>query len=1291
LLRIQNLGIKYNYTTTVDINPFSGNLTNELNLLLPHTGEGNVTIPLMVSCATGGIVNISNIFIDYFIPPVTNDALYLVNGRGIDGKICYSQYEDYVIRANVSSRNGYHDISNVTLTLAAGTHDIAMMWNRTSDTFTEVFDPNDYMGLVPTSCSSSTDLDTKWSLEFVVDLRWSYPDEVLTTCQLNTSSNSFFPIENQFTEIFRVENDLNFVGTLSSIAAVQGTLNTGDWVLGNETVNWTGLTVVYQGTPNLYPADGYFNVTIMNDTGFAWVDTASTGAQFDIETQVDPKTDHSDLHSIDITEIPGGGLDISTMTFEIKVDATAPVPPLGIICHADGPGIGSSEWDKDTSVYVSWSGGPWQDTQSGKADDAMAYNDPFPITYSNPGDPAIGQEGVSNFYVRARDNVGNWGVAGMASIFIDLTPIVFTNPVPDPLVWHTVDDVDVGVTLTDTGGSGVAANTIQYRYTGDGLLDNEVWSNYQGAVSSESVIATQLIDFGYDGGKLVQWRAKDVANANSTDVTPFIVSPPYPLRIDTTIPTIDFVSPFDWQQDTSVTLRLYINDTGGSFIDKSTIEYIISTTGPDGFGTTWTSLGETGDEEAAFVEIEETFVEGDSNYIKWRASDVATNEKESEPLQIKVDTREPSYSDVIPSADIWQLDRDITVSITLHENTSGLDYTTMEYRMTKTGETGFTPWESIPLDAIDTENTIDLRLSFAEGVDNAIQWRVTDVAGNTLETSPFQIKVDTTRVAFDMPLPSSEQWQTTHDVECSVTISDDGSGVDVSTIQYSMSTSGLSGFSDWENAQLTLANANEITATLMVKFTDGTDNYIQWRATDVAGNDLEVSQIYKVKVDTTPMTFSDPLPDPTKIHISQSQVVGISIKDSGSGVAPETIHYSFSYGGEGNWGEWILAGITTVAEPSSVDVTKALDLPPARDTYIRWKATDLAGNEMVSDPFNIQIDAYPVAVIASPDEGEQFNTSSLVMFDGTTSYDPDGDELSYSWNIEGKLQTTATYETTLSLGQQSIVLTITDPHGLTSFARVNITIVTIEIPEPPTNGTGDTGGGGDGGGDPGDGGDGTADTDKGEGDGDNYLWWLILLAVIAVICILIVLLIVKKKKESEKPPEPPVPGVVPAVQPGAPTGYAVQYPGAPQAAGPSTAGPSGAAYQLPSSTYAAVGEPVMALPPASTPPIQDAHSDTSVADLIRPLEPEPTAAAGASPAPGQEGLEAQTVEPVEAEWVHPGAGTVPQQPVAAPSPPPTAPSPSEAAPPPSPPTPASNTPATNPDEAMKNIFGDFED
>ncbi|WP_455392305.1 hypothetical protein, partial [[Eubacterium] cellulosolvens] len=949
ILQLRNVDIEYNYTPTVNINPHSGDLTNELNQLLPHKGTGNMTIPIKIFCGNGGIINISDLFIEYYIPPITNEDITLLNGHGPEGKICYAGYQTYNIRANMSSRLGYDYVSNVTLILAPGSYDITLSWNKSTDNFIELSDPYDFITLVPNSCISITDYISRWSLVFAIDVHWSYPDELLTTCILNSSSGSFY-IENDFDEIYRIENDLEFSGYIQAVASTQGPLLPGSWVKGAEKIRWSGLTVVYENTTNIYPPNGAFNVTVTNDTNFSWVNTSSSGSPFNLETCVDTITDFSDIHHIDITEIPGTGQDISNITFEIKVDATPPLPPLNVLCHSDGPGEGSAEFDNDGIVYVTWSGGPWQDAESGKYADAMAYNDPSPTSHSVSGDSVLGEEGLATVYVRSIDNVGNWGTSGFASIFIDLTPLVYSNSFPEPFVWQTSKRVEVGVTITDTGSSGVCGSEIQYRYTSDGVLDDEVWFNYPITSSGEIINASTIINFGSDGTKLAQWRAKDMANIESTQSTPYITSPKYSLKIDSTPPTIEFAYPHFWQKSNEVEMKVYINDTGGSGLDILNVEYALSSDNGITF-TPWqkaTVNTHEGDQNKTELTLTEVFVEGIENRIKLHARDLAGNEVVTEPIEIQVDTTPPTYYDIVPSQNHWQRHNTIKVGITFRDNLSSLEPTSLEYRVIRNtyNHEPIGNWESTDEYMFDYEGELTTRLdlTFEDGEDNAIKWRIRDIAGNILETEPFQIKIDTVPLTFGPNIPDPETWQRSQYVNCRILIQDiGGSGVDANSIQYRISTTGKSGYGEWLEIK-NLENEEKINASVTVEFPEGVSNYIQWRARDVAGNKYKESPIYQIKVDSEPVTFSEPIPNPIRVLTSNTHLIGITITDKRSGVDSTKIFYSFSYDNKKSWSAWepfdALDAASFKSNQVSGQVSGMTVLPASRSTFIKWLAYD---------------------------------------------------------------------------------------------------------------------------------------------------------------------------------------------------------------------------------------------------------------------------------------------------------------------------------------------------------------
>ena len=89
------MDIQYALTQTAILNPHNFTLANELNELVPDTGEGNISIPLKIISGSAGALNITDIFIDYTMPALTNDVLVLLDGHG-PNNICYVDYENYI-------------------------------------------------------------------------------------------------------------------------------------------------------------------------------------------------------------------------------------------------------------------------------------------------------------------------------------------------------------------------------------------------------------------------------------------------------------------------------------------------------------------------------------------------------------------------------------------------------------------------------------------------------------------------------------------------------------------------------------------------------------------------------------------------------------------------------------------------------------------------------------------------------------------------------------------------------------------------------------------------------------------------------------------------------------------------------------------------------------------------------------------------------------------------------------------------------------------------------------------
>ncbi len=109
------------------------------------------------------------------------------------------------------------------------------------------------------------------------------------------------------------------------------------------------------------------------------------------------------------------------------------------------------------------------------------------------------------------------------------------------------------------------------------------------------------------------------------------------------------------------------------------------------------------------------------------------------------------------------------------------------------------------------------------------------------------MRIDVSNIVFIEPKPSPTEFQSTLNVTCGITIQDKLSGVNASSIEFSTSTTGIWGYGDWQSANK-INNNNHINCSVTPTFKEGTENYIRWRAKDVAGNGYHVSDNYQIKI-----------------------------------------------------------------------------------------------------------------------------------------------------------------------------------------------------------------------------------------------------------------------------------------------------------------------------------------------------------------------------------------------------------------------------------------------------------
>jgi hypothetical protein len=216
----------------------------------------------------------------------------------------YSHLCSYTFKVNVVDTKSLFDLEYVKLNLDPLGSDIQLFWNRSLDDFYKINDPFNYIILEPSS-KAYNDAWNKWTIDFNVTFNWTYPDEKLHDIQAYAASSYLSPSWLNSTKMYKVENDLIFNGSLIVNGEDGRAIPKSGLVRGGEVLNWTGLLTTYEGSPNVYPPKGVYNVTVWEEGGNSWSDSPEEREWFRITTSTPKLTDiNGNIHTINITGIP---------------------------------------------------------------------------------------------------------------------------------------------------------------------------------------------------------------------------------------------------------------------------------------------------------------------------------------------------------------------------------------------------------------------------------------------------------------------------------------------------------------------------------------------------------------------------------------------------------------------------------------------------------------------------------------------------------------------------------------------------------------------------------------------------------------------------------------------------------------------------------------------------------------------------------------------------------------------------------------------------------------------------
>ncbi len=605
------------------------------------------------------------------IAPMRVKSARITDGRGEGGRVIYAGGGAFTFEVNVTDPQGRGDLDEVTMVIDPDGYAAGVTYSASLKTFSEVpgTDPDKLVTL-----SSDPDTDAlqvgghSATVLFRIALDWGFGGEGLLDVEVTASGITAPTANRRFSGVFQVNEELEFTGNITVWGDRQGRLAPGDWVAADEQITVMDFMVVYRDSDGLQPGDELYSVAVTDQDGRSRTnDTNPPGPMSIAIPAVNTTTDQGRI-SLRIQGIPPE-CDVSNWSFRVNVDADPPPAPPLITFHPDSLLEDANAHDDDSELFAAWD--PSVDVTggvegSGVAGYYYAFDDAGGTrkgTWTKENSAALHNvsEGVTSLYVWAKDRVGNIGPSSSAAFRVDLTDPVLESFLPGTGQWVRNVTVPLYVNISDAGGSGVDASTVEYRVSTTGMDkgDFQAWTLFGEGEDGEylDATATELLAEGMDNH--VQWRFKDLAGNGP------VVSEPLNIWVDSLpvtfrdpVPSEEMVVP-----SSTVQASVVVEDILGSGVDVDNVQYRYTTSGLNASVGEWTSEGLTmqlldagARSVALLVSLE--LDGGDDNHIQWRTKDIAGNGWTGSPsYQIRVNRpptpkiSSPQVTDIFSTTD----------------------------------------------------------------------------------------------------------------------------------------------------------------------------------------------------------------------------------------------------------------------------------------------------------------------------------------------------------------------------------------------------------------------------------------------------------------------------------------------------------------------------------------------------------------------------------------------------------------------------------------------------------------
>ncbi|MCU6713245.1 hypothetical protein M6D81_31560, partial [Paenibacillus sp. J5C_2022] len=393
----------------------------------------------------------------------------------------------------------------------------------------------------------------------------------------------------------------------------------------------------------------------------------------------------------------------------------------------------------------------------------------------------------------------------------------------------------------------------------------------------------------------------------------------YVVRVDTIVPVVHLGTNGNETYATSASTAVTVSDNGGG-IDLSSLQYVwtqsIST--PDG-GAAWSGFA-SGDS------LSKTGVDGDW-YLHVQAKDIAGNEVQVGSNRFRLDNSAPEAVLGTNGKETYAMSASTVVTVS--DNGGGVDPSSLQYVWTQSASTpdGGAAWSGFA--SGDT-----LSKSGVDG-DWYVHVQAKDVAGNELQVGSPRFRLDNSAPEAVLGTNGNEMYAMS--ASTAVTVSDNGSGVDPSSLQavWTQSASTPDGGAAWSG----FANGDILSKSGV----DG-DWYLHIRAVDAAGNAMDAgSNRFRLDNSAPEAAFGTNGNESSANWASTT----VTVSDSDSGVDPSSLQYVWTNSASAPAGdeEWTGFASGDDLKKSGVD----------GEWYLHVRGMDFVGNTLqaVSNRFKL--------------------------------------------------------------------------------------------------------------------------------------------------------------------------------------------------------------------------------------------------------------------------------------------------------------------------------------------------